>query len=60
VRCPNIDGLPNEIVHTLHHSFVGILQMIRSVERADLALKSACKAVNEAMILLERLKAEGF
>jgi hypothetical protein len=60
VRCPNISGLPDDIVHMLHHSFVGILQMRKSIESVDLAVNTGCKAVNEGLILLERLKAEGF
>jgi hypothetical protein len=39
VRCPNISGVPDDIVHMLHHSLVGILQMRRSIESVDLAIK---------------------
>jgi hypothetical protein len=60
VRCPDIKGLPDDIVHMLHHSFVGIVQMRRSIERADLAVESGSKAAIEGLALLERLKAEGF
>jgi hypothetical protein len=60
VRCPNIAGLPADTVHTLHHSFVDIVQMRRSIESADLAVNSGRKAVKEGLILLEHLKAHGF
>jgi hypothetical protein len=60
VRCPDINGLSADIVHMLHHSFVGILQMRRSIESADLAVESGRKAATEGLDLLARLKAEGF
>jgi hypothetical protein len=60
VRCPDIGGLPDDIVHMLHHSFVDILEMRRSIQSADLAVNSGRKAVKEGLILLERLKAQGF
>jgi diguanylate cyclase len=59
VRCPRISGLPVDIVHLLHHTFVGILQMRRSIECADAVVASARAATNEARTLLARLKAEG-
>jgi hypothetical protein len=60
VRCPNIKGLPDDIVYMLHQSFVGILRMRRSIERADYAVESSRKAAIEGLGMLARLKAEGF
>jgi hypothetical protein len=60
VRCPDISGLPDDIVHVLHHSFVHILQMRRSIECADILVKSGRDAAIEGFDLLARLKAEGF
>jgi hypothetical protein len=60
VRCPNIKGLPDDIVHMLHHSFVGILQMRRSIDRADFWIETGRKAAIEGLDLLARLKAQGF
>jgi hypothetical protein len=59
VRCPDINRLPDDIVHMLHHSFVGILQMRRSIESAEFAMESGRAAVIEGLDLLARLKAEG-
>jgi hypothetical protein len=59
LRCPDINGLPPDIVHMLHHSFVDILEMRRSIESADLAVKSGRMAAIEGLDLLARLKAEG-
>jgi hypothetical protein len=60
VRCPNINGLPDGIVHVLHHSFEGILQMRRSIESVDLAVERGRNAAIEGLDLLARLKAEGW
>jgi hypothetical protein len=60
VRCPDIKGLPDDIVHVLHNSFVGILRMRRSIENADRVAESGRRAAIEAQALLARLKAEGF
>ena len=35
LRIPAIKGLPDDIVHMLHHSFVGMTRMLRSIESAD-------------------------
>jgi hypothetical protein len=60
VRCPDINGLPVDIIQMLHHSFVGILQMRRSIESADLTVELGRAAAIEARALLARLSAEGF
>jgi hypothetical protein len=35
----NINGLPDDVVHALHHSIVGLARMRRSIEDADKALE---------------------
>jgi hypothetical protein len=60
VRYPDINGLPADIVHALHHTFVGILLMRQSIESANLAVTSGRVAAIESRALLARLKAEDF
>jgi hypothetical protein len=60
VRCPQIEGLAPEIVHMLHKSFVGIILMRKSIESAQMRIDASREAANEALKLLDRLKAEGF
>jgi len=43
VRCPAVKGMPNDIYHILHHSFVGILKMRRSIESADVHIDGSTK-----------------
>jgi hypothetical protein len=41
VRCPAVKGLPDDIYHVLHHCFVQILKMRRSIESANALLKAS-------------------
>jgi len=40
LRCPAVKGLPDDIYHVLHHRFVEILKMRRSIESADVRSKA--------------------
>jgi hypothetical protein len=60
VRCPDICGLPANLVHILHRSFVGIVTMRRSIEILDLRKGASLKLAWESRDLLKRLRASGF
>jgi hypothetical protein len=60
VRCPATGGLPDDIVYMLHHSFVGVLQMRRSIENADLLVDASLRCIHEAKCLLSRLEDNNF
>jgi hypothetical protein len=44
VRCPDVKGLPDDIYHILHHSFVEILKMRRSIESTDALIDTSREA----------------
>jgi hypothetical protein len=48
VRCPAVKDLRDDIYHILHHSFVEILKMRRSIESADAHIDTSKKAVIDA------------
>jgi hypothetical protein len=54
VRVPAVKGLPDDVYHLLHRSFVGIVRMRRSIEAGDVALRSSAKAIAESQALLKR------
>ena len=56
VRCPLVKGLPDDVYHILHQSFVEILKMRRSIESADARIDESMKAVIESCDVLERLR----
>ena len=60
VRCPTVKGLPDDIYHILHHSFVEILKMRRSIESADRFVDAPREAILESHDMLKRLRDEGF
>ena len=60
MRCPVVKGLPDDIYHTLHHSFVHILKMRRSIESADALIDSSRKAAIESWDVLKRARDNGF
>src|SRR5215469_6378202 len=45
VRCPTVKGLPDDIYHMLHHSFVDILKMRRSIETVDVLIDASRAAL---------------
>jgi len=57
VRCPVVKGLPDDIYHILHHSF---LKMRRSIESVDALIDTSIEAVLESREMLERLRNNGF
>jgi hypothetical protein len=48
LRCPAVNGLPDDIYHILHHSFVEILKMRRSIESVDALIEMSKEAVLES------------
>jgi hypothetical protein len=60
VRCPTVKGLPDDIYHILHHSFVEILKMRRSIESANGLIDTSKVAALESREVLECLRNNGF
>jgi len=60
LRCPNLKGLPDDVVHTLHHSIVDIVRMRRSIERTDKVLELSMLAAYESCELLKRVRFSEF
>ena len=60
VRSPAVKGLPDDIYHVLHHSFVGIVRMRRSIESADAIIDQSREAILESWEMLKRIQGEGF
>ena len=56
VRCPAVKGLPNDVYHMLHHSFVHILKMRRSIESADAHIDMSMQALVDSLDVLDRLR----
>ena len=59
IRCPMIKGLPQDIVHILHHTLVEIAIMRRSIESADREVERSLHAVFESCELLRTLRTKG-
>jgi hypothetical protein len=60
VRCPAVNGLPDDVYHILHHSFVEILKMRRSIESADAHIVTSREAVLNSCEVLRRVRDDGF
>jgi len=60
VRCPNVKGLPDDIYYMLHHSYVDILQMHRSIEILDVLIDASKRSILESVYLLKRTRDAGF
>jgi hypothetical protein len=60
VRCPAVKGLPDDVYHILHHSYVEILKMRRSIESADVHVDMSRDAVIDSWYVLKRTRAAGF
>jgi hypothetical protein len=54
VRCPAFKGVPDDICHMLHHSFVDILKMRRSIENLDVLIDASKRSVLESSEVLKR------
>jgi hypothetical protein len=57
-RCPAVRGLPDDIYHILHHSFVGILRMRRNIEKDETLINASIAAIFESIDLLKRTQDE--
>jgi len=60
MRCPAIQGLNSDTVHILHKSMVEIVHIRRSVERTRVQVGRSWDAALDAVLLLDRLRREGF
>jgi len=60
MRCPAVQGLPDDVYHVLHHSFVDILRMRRSIESTDVLIKESMKAIHQSRDALKRVRDDGF
>jgi hypothetical protein len=60
VRIPAVKGVPDDIYHMLHRSYVGIIRLRRSIERADTHLEASLRAATESVELLARMRLQGF
>jgi len=60
VRCPTVKGLSDDIYHILHHSFVHILKMRRSIESADVLIEASMEAILQSREVLKRVQDDGF
>ena len=60
MRCPAIGGLDGDTVHMLHQSMVHIVQLRRSIERAELQVHRSWHAAYESEDLLRRLCERGY
>jgi len=60
VRCTAIKGLPDDIYPMLHHSFVDILKMRRSIEDVNVLVDGSAKAILESLDVLKRVRDDGF
>jgi hypothetical protein len=60
VRIPLMQGIPDDIYHMLHRSYVGILKMRRSIESADTHVEASWRAAAESAELLRRVTLQGF
>ena len=61
-RCalPAVKGLPDDIYQILHHSYVEILKMRRSIESADVHVDTSREAVIDSWYVPKRTRAAGF
>ena len=60
LRCPNINGLPEDVMHTLHHSIVDISSHAKKHRTRRTTSSSVPVAAFESCELLKRLRLEGF
>jgi hypothetical protein len=59
VRCPAVKGLPDDVYHILHHSFVDILRMRSSIKSAETLIERSIQAVIESNDVLKRTRNAG-
>ena len=56
VRCPTVKGLPDDIYQMLHHSFVDMLKMRRSIETVDALIDASRTTALESRDVLKRAR----
>ena len=56
MRCPAVQDLPDDVYHILHHSFVEILKMCRSIAIAEARIDESMMAVIESCDVLKRVR----
>jgi len=54
LRIPAVKGLPDDIYHMLHHSFVDIVRMRRTIESIDALIDQSMEAILESWEMLKR------
>jgi hypothetical protein len=54
LRIPAVKGLPDDIYHMLHHSFVDIVRMRRRIESIDALIDQSMEAILESWEMLKR------
>ena len=54
LRIPAVKGLPDDIYDMLHHSFVDIVMMRRSIDRIDALIDQSMEAILESCEMLKR------
>ena len=54
LRIPAVKGLPDDIYHMLHHSFVDIVRMRRTIESIDALIDQSMEAILESREILKR------
>jgi hypothetical protein len=59
-RCPAIERLPLDLVHTLHRDLTLLVRLRRGVEMADIHIQRSRQVAEEAQELLGRLRRQGF
>ena len=60
IRCPDIDGLPGEVVVLLHNSLVHIVRMRRGIEATGRQVQRSKEAAWGSIFLLAELRRRGF
>jgi len=60
LRIPAVKGLPDDIYHLLHHSFVDIVRMRRTIQSIDALIDQSQEAILKSRETLKRLQKEGF
>jgi S-ribosylhomocysteine lyase LuxS involved in autoinducer biosynthesis len=56
LQLPNINGLTEDVVHTLNHSIADIVRMRRSIEYSDNAVERSMLTIFECCELLKRVR----
>ena len=60
LRCPAINGLPEHMVHMLHHSLTELVRLRRGLETTNKQIEQARQTALSASELLRQLRLQGF